>query len=169
MRALLSCFFIILREGNQKDVPLLLGEVLVVFVNRLTSDGCSQFNCNYLKNEKLFLNFLFHFWNLHQILDILKKTMIVIGHVFPKLQAMEILIRALSKQRHFRTSIDSQHMKASQILAKSPWEHLFHVFSSFSRKLIQKMSPLVLFEDLVLFLNRLTVDGMYPVQNCENL
>ena len=36
-----------------------------------------QFKCNYLKNEKLFLYFLFHFWNLHQILNILKETMIV--------------------------------------------------------------------------------------------
>ena len=33
----------------------------------------SQFKCNYLKKEKFFLNFLFHFWKLHRILNILKK------------------------------------------------------------------------------------------------
>ena len=32
-----------------------------------------QFKCNYLKNEKHFPVFFFYFWNLHQILNILKK------------------------------------------------------------------------------------------------
>ena len=40
-------------------------------------------------------------------------------------------------------------------------------FPSFSAKLIGKMSPLVLGEDLVAFVNRFTVDGKYPVQDCE--
>ena len=31
------------------------------------------------------------------------------------------------------------------------------------------MSPLVLDEVLVVFVNRLTADGKYPVQDCENL
>ena len=31
-----------------------------------------QFKCNYLKNQKHFLNFLFHFWSRHYILNILK-------------------------------------------------------------------------------------------------
>ena len=31
------------------------------------------------------------------------------------------------------------------------------------------MSPLVLGEDLVVFDNRSTADGKYPVQDCENL
>ena len=42
-------------------------------------------------------------------------------------------------------------------------------FLSFSRKFIWKMSPLVLGEVLVVFVNRLTADGKYPVQDCENL
>ena len=67
-----------------------------------------------------FLHFLFHFWNLHQILNILKKGMIVIGNAFLKLQTVKILVRPLSKKRRFRTRFDSQHVKASQILAKSP-------------------------------------------------
>ena len=33
----------------------------------------SQFKYNHLKNRKCFLNVLLHFWNLHQILNILKK------------------------------------------------------------------------------------------------
>ena len=39
-------------------------------------------------------------------------------------------------------------------------------FSSFSGKLICKISPVMLGELLVLFVNTLTVEGMYPVQDC---
>ena len=87
--------------------PLVLGEVLVVFANRLTADGKypfqdlriskSQLRCNYLKNRNLFLIFLFSFWNLYRVLNILKKMMIVIANVFPKLQTVKILVRPLSK------------------------------------------------------------------------
>ena len=80
----------------------------------------SKIKCNYLKHEKLFLNFLFHFSNLHQILNILKKTIIVIANVFPNLQNPKIFVRPLSKQRRFRIRVDSPHVKASQIFAKSP-------------------------------------------------
>ena len=39
MRALLSCFFIILRKLNWKMSPLVLREILGVFVNTLTGNG----------------------------------------------------------------------------------------------------------------------------------
>ena len=129
----------------------------------------SQFKCNYLENEKLCLHFLFNFWNLHQILNVFKKRMIVIPNVFPEFQAMKILIRPLFKKRFFRTHFDSQHVKASQVLAKSPRERFYHVFSSFSEKLIWNMSPLVLGKILGVFINTMTADGKYPIQDCENL
>ena len=106
----------------------------------------SQFKCNYLKNKKLFLNFLFHLWNLHQIFNILKQKMMVVVNVFPKVQTVKNLLRPLSKKRHLRTRFHSQHVKASQIIAKSQWEHIYHVFSSISGKFIWKMFPLVLGE-----------------------
>ena len=34
---------------------------------------------------KLFFNFFLHFWNVHHILDILKKKMSLIADLFPKL------------------------------------------------------------------------------------
>ena len=132
-----------------KMSPLVLGEILRVFVTHWLPAGSvlfnivkicnSQFKCNNLKNESVFLHFLFHFWNLHHILNILKKRMIVIGNAFPKLQSVKILVRPHSKKRRFRTRFESQHVKASQILANSPWEHFYHVFSSFSLNLIWKM------------------------------
>ena len=46
---------------------------------------------------------------------------------------------------------------------------LLSCFSAFSGKLILKVSILVLGETLEVFVNTLTVDGKYPVQDCENL
>ena len=129
----------------------------------------SQFKWNYLENEKHFLNFLFHFWTLHQILNILKENIIVIANVFPKLLTVKNLYRILSKRQRFRAWCDSQHVKRSQILAKCPWEHFYHVFSSFSGKLIWKMAPLVLCQIFSVFVKSLTVDGKYPVQDFQYL
>ena len=56
--------------------------------------------------------------NHHQILDIFKKKKIVIANVFPKLQTVKNLLRALTKKRRFRTSFESQHLKGSQSLMK---------------------------------------------------
>ena len=46
--------------------------------------------------------------------------MIVIGNVFPKLQTVKIVVRPPPKKRRFRTRFDKEHVKVSQILAKSP-------------------------------------------------
>ena len=125
----------------------------------------SQSQCNYLKNEKLFLNFLFHFWNLHQILNILKWKMMVIANVFPKLQNVNNFVRPLCENPRFGTRFDCQHVKVSQKRPKSPWEHFYHVFSSFWCKLIWKMSPQLFPKILGVFLNTLTTVGKYPVED----
>ena len=129
----------------------------------------SQFKWNSLNNKKLFLNFVFHFCNLNQILNLLNKRTIVIANVFPKLHTVKILVRPLSKKRRFRTGSDSQHVEASAIFRKAPREHFYHVFPSLSGKLIRKMSPPVLREILGVFVNILTPVGKYPVQDSENL
>ena len=113
-----------------KMTPLVLGEILGMFVNTLTGDGKYSVQDRenlpvpiqmiLSENQKLFLSFFFHFLNLHLILNILKERMMVIAHVFPDLQTVKNLVRLLSKNRCFRTRFDSQHVKASQILAKYP-------------------------------------------------
>ena len=112
---------------------------------------------------------MFNFWILHQILNVLKEEMIAIANVFPKLQTVKELLRPLSQKPRFRTRFDSQHVKAAQIHPESPWGHFYHVFSSFSQKLISKLSPLVLGEILLVFVITLTADEKYPFQDCENL
>ena len=66
-----------------KMFPLVLGEILEVFVDILTDAG--RYPVQYCENlllpiqmqltekRKFFLNFLFYFWNLHLISDRLKK------------------------------------------------------------------------------------------------
>ena len=49
----------------------------------------SLFKCNYLKNKKHLVNFLFRFWNLHQILNIFEKKIIVVANVIPKLNTVK--------------------------------------------------------------------------------
>ena len=75
--------------------PWLTFEIVGKFVNIWSADykypipDCENLRClfksNYLKNKKHFLGFLFHLWNLYQILNILKKKKILIANVFPKL------------------------------------------------------------------------------------
>ena len=112
-----------------KMSPLVLGGMVAVSGNTLTADGSilfkiirishAQLKSNDLKNETVFPNFLFNFWNLHYILNILKVKMIVIAHVFPNLQTVKNFVRSFCKERRFRTRFDSQHVKSCQIIAKS--------------------------------------------------
>ena len=108
-------------------------EIIGVFVNTLTPDRkypfryceiCSSlFKCNYVKNGKLFLDIFFHWRNLHQILSIFWKKMMLVANVLPILQTVKDLVRPLSKKRRFRASLEGQHVKGSQTLVKSVWEH----------------------------------------------
>ena len=54
------------------------------------------------------------------MLNILKERIIVIGNLFSKLGNEKNVARTLSKKPRFRTRFESQHLKESQILAKSP-------------------------------------------------
>ena len=94
--------------------------------------------------------------------------MIVIANVLPMLQTVKNLVRPLSNKCRFGTSFDSQHVKVSETLGKPAWEHFYHIFSLLWGEMIWKMSPLVKFEILNLFVNTLTVDDKYPVHNCED-
>ena len=57
--------------------------------------------------------FLFHFRNLYQILNTLKKTMIVLATSFRKLQSVKEFVIEISKKHRFRKPFDSQHFKGS--------------------------------------------------------
>ena len=46
---------------------------------------CNNFKRYSLKNGRLFLDFLLHFWNVHEIYNILRKRMSVLAYLYPKL------------------------------------------------------------------------------------
>ena len=54
---------------------------------------CNIFRCNYLKNQKYFLNFLLHILNLEPILNIFKKKMTLIADVFLNLGHRKDVVR----------------------------------------------------------------------------
>ena len=51
------------------------------------------FKCIYLRKEKYFVDFLFHFLNLESILNIFKKKMTLIAHVFLILRTQKNVVR----------------------------------------------------------------------------
>ena len=158
---------------------LLKFEILGLFVNTLTADY--KYPIPYF--EKLsfhiktqlslkwvfFSSFLFHLWNLHQIWNIFNNKKIVIAAVFPKLQTVNDLFRPFSEKDPLRTSFNSQHVKGPQTLAKSALEHFYYIFSSFLGEMIWKISNLLKFEMIVVFVNTVTVNYRHPVPGCENL
>ena len=113
---------------------------------RIVRICCSLFKSSYLKNKKHFLGFLFHLWNLHQILNNFKKKKIVIANVFPKLATVQGLVTPLTIQRCLKTSFDTQHVKRFQTQVKSSWKHFYHIFSSLWKEIIRKISPWLNFE-----------------------
>ena len=73
-----------------------ISEILGLFVNTSTTMTSipivigniygNQFKCNYLRNNKCFLNFGRHMGNLHQILNNLNENVTLISYAFPKLE-----------------------------------------------------------------------------------
>ena len=122
MRALLSYFLITLTGKDLENISLIKisnvrGEIAFPYSNAII-----------LKTKNFFLRFLFLFLNIHYILNILIKNIIVIPNVFPKLNTVKVLVRLLLKKCSFRTSFESQHVKVSQTLVKSAWQHIYHIY-----------------------------------------
>ena len=96
------------------------------------------------KTKNFFLILLFHFWNLYQILNILKKMMILKATLFRKLNTVKELVRPLFERDHLRNHFDNQHIKGSQTLVKSESEQFYQILSWLLETLIWKVSPLVI-------------------------
>ena len=93
--------------------------------------------------------------------------MIVIATLFRKLQTVKDLGRPLSRKLRLRKPFDSQHVKGSQTLVKSAWEHFHHILSLPWESLIWNISPLLICESSGEFRNRLTANDKYRVRDSE--
>ena len=101
--------------------PLVLGEILEVFLNILTADGkyrgqgCGNMQLpiqmQLSEKQKIFSEIFIPFLESTSNFKHFEKKMIIIANAFPKLQTVNILVRPLSKKRRFRTRFDNQHVK----------------------------------------------------------
>ena len=92
-----------------------------------------QFKGTYLKCGKHFGIFFFSFWNLHQILNILKKKMIVIATLFRKLQTVRDLFTPLCKNSVSEYSLTVNKLKRPKLLQKEH-ERTFIIIFQHSEK-----------------------------------
>ena len=102
-------------------------------------------------------------WIFRKFWSFWKKKMIVIANVSPILQIVKGFIRPLSKKYRFASSFDNQHVKTSETVVKSPWEHFYDIFSSLWGEIISTMSFFHEVEFLGVYVNTLTVDHKYTV------
>ena len=129
----------------------------------------SQFKSNFLKNEKLFLDFLFHFRILHQILNRLKQKIIVIANVFPKLQTLKGLLRNSLKGTVSEQAFAVNMWKHPKCLLDFHQSAFIMFFFIILRELdLENVSPSVMW-NLSGVVNTLTANGKCPVQGCEDL
>ena len=110
--------------------PLVLSEILGVFVKTLTAD--SKYRVQDCKNlplliqmqlsekRKTFSKFFLPFPESTSNFKSFKTRTIVIANIFPKLQTVKKFVRNFSKEQRFRTGFGSQHVKSYQMVAKSP-------------------------------------------------
>ena len=87
----------------------------------------NQFGSNYLKNEKLFLNYFLDFPNLHEILNICNKKMSFIADLFSKLRTPKNVVRYMSKKSRSKGPFDRQHGKRVQTLLRSESQYRYHI------------------------------------------
>ena len=69
----------------------------------------------------------------------------------------------MPKKIPVRNLMDSQHVKVSERLLKSPRQYFCHIFWSLWEEISSKTSVLVVSETLSLFVNILTPDDKYSL------
>ena len=130
---------------------------------------CQPIQIQFSEKEICSFNLLLHFWNLHNILKLLKTNVALIADLFPKLWTAKNVIRYMSKKPRFRTPFDSQHAEGSGTLLKSAAQHFYNISILLPKKWSWKMSHLVISEILGLFVNTLNPDNKYSLRISENL
>ena len=127
-----------------------------------------QFKRYYLKNARLFLEFLLHFWNVHEIYNISKKRMSVLAHLFPKLLFRKEVAPETSRRSCFRTPFGNQRVNGFQTRLKVASHHYYGFFPWISGKLSWKKTALLWSKVLRLFANTFTADDKYSCDNMQN-
>ena len=130
-------------------------------------NSCKKFQCNYLQNQKYFLELLLHFLNLHKILSILKKNLTFITLIFPELLILKNVLTWIHESSYFRTVFGSKRGKASQTLLKSTQQPFYGNFSFMSNKVSCVSCLLGLSKMWGASFNTFTANDIYSCHNKE--
>ena len=130
---------------------------------------CNIFKRYYLKNGRLFLDILLPFLNVHEIYNILKKTMSVLAWLFPKLLFPKEVATETSRRSCFRTPFGNQRLNGFQTPLKVTRQHYYPFFRWISGKLSWKKTDLLWSKILRLFAKTLTAHDKSPCRNMQNL
>ena len=128
----------------------------------------NNFKRYYMKNGRLFLDFLLKFWNVREIYNILKKRMRVLALLFPKLLFPKKIATETSRRSCFRTPFGNQRVNGFQTTLKVASHHYYPFSRWISGKLSFKKTTLLWSKILRLFANILTADDKYSCRNMQN-
>ena len=103
----------------------------------------NNFKPFYLKNARLFLEFLLNFWNVHEIYNIFKKSMSVLGWLFPKLLFRKEVATETSRRSCFRTPFGNQRVNGFQTPLKVARHHYYRFFPGIPCKVSWKKTALL--------------------------
>ena len=78
------------------------------------------------KKQKNFLDFLLQFWNLDQMLNILKKYKTLIAYVSPNVRTTKSMVKKISKKSCFTRPFQEQPGQQSQKRPKSAPQHFYY-------------------------------------------
>ena len=98
----------------------------------------NNFKRYYLKNGRLFLDFLLHIWNVHEIYNTFKKRMSVLASWFPKLLFRKEIATETSRRYYFKTPFGNQRVNGFQTPLKVARHHYYRFFPWISGKLSWK-------------------------------
>ena len=128
---------------------------------------CNNFKRYYLKNGRLFQDFLLHFWNVHEIYNILKKRMSVLASLFPKLLFRKEVATETSRRSHFKTPFGNQRVNGFQTPLKVATHHYYPFSPWIPGKMSWKKTALLWSKILRLFAKHWLPMTRIPADICR--
>ena len=105
---------------------------------------------------------------MHEIYNILKKTMTFRAWLFPKLLSPKDVATETSRRSCFRTPFGNQRVNGFQTPLKVPRQHYYPFFPWIPHKLSWEKTALLWSKILRLFANTFTADYKYSCRNTQN-
>ena len=128
---------------------------------------CKNFKRYYLKNGRLFQDFLLKFWNVREIYNVLKKRMSVLAYLFIKLLFRKEVATKKAGRSCFRTPFGNQRANGFQTPLEVARHHYYPFLPWIPCKVSWKKTALLWLKILKLFATTLTADDKYSCRNMQ--